>query len=167
MTEQSGFHITKSDRSLIYMHGLMCHRECIVFFPVSCDGGEGKNKSPLCFLSIFCNHSEACRFEEAVEGCLSGTTAVIILLWQCRRVVDLRELPWQNEQRVWDAWGSLSIMWNPFVEQYWTESHPDISSLMCLLIPLFFIYAKWQWWAYLWYDRHESFTLCPWAVINR
>lgn len=111
-----------------------------VFSPASGDGREGKNKLSLGFWGVFSmcrqcwsNHTEACRFEETAEGCLSGTTAVIILLWQCRQVVDLCELTWQNEQRVRDAWGSLSLMWNPFVEQYRTESHPDIHSFMCLL----------------------------------
>lgn len=121
--------------SLIYMHGWMCHWECIVFSPVSGDGGEGENKlshffKQFLFLRYLCpgNHGEVFGVEGTGETCQSGTTAVIFLLRQCWWIVSLRELPWHNEQRVRGAQGSLSAMWKPFVE--WYRVSPRHSSFM-------------------------------------
>lgn len=108
----------------------MCHWECIVSSPVSDDGGEGENKLFLLFKQFFLVSSvplfPSCWAEETGEKCQSGTTAVIIFLWRCRWVVDLRELPWQDEQRVPEEASAPCEV--PLLSSI--EFHPDIASFM-------------------------------------
>ena len=92
-----------------------------------------------------CNHGEACEVVGIRKAVSLESTAVIFFLWRCQWIVGVRELPWQDEQRARDARGSLSTVWNPFVELYRVSPRHWLfhASLVCSSLCLF-IFAKWQ-----------------------